>query len=71
MEANRLWIQEARAAGKQVIDIGPDFERRLERVADGVRPDSLFYNMERMETKGYDNYLKGFDRTGKYQGTLP
>jgi hypothetical protein len=71
MEANRLWIQEARSAGKQVIDIGPDFARRAERVQTGVRPDSPFYNMERMETKGYENYLKIFERTDKYQGGLP
>jgi hypothetical protein len=66
MEANRLWIQEAQSAGKQVIDIGPDFARRLERVGDGIRPDSPFYNMERMETTGYVNYLKVFERAGKF-----
>jgi hypothetical protein len=36
-----------------------------------IRPDSLFYNMERMVTKGYENYLKAFERTGKYQGGVP
>ena len=71
MEANRLWIQEARNAGKQVIDIGPDFARRAQRVEQGIRPDSIFYNMERMETKGYENYLKVFERTGKYTGGVP
>jgi hypothetical protein len=71
MEANRLWIQEARSAGKQVIDIGPDFARRAQRVEQGIRPDSIFYNMERMETTGYENYLKIFERTGKYSGGVP
>jgi hypothetical protein len=69
-EANRLWIQDARKAGKQVIDIGPDFARRAERVQQGRRPDSDFYNMERMEIEGYENYLKMFDRTGKYSGAV-
>ena len=27
--------------------------------------------MERMETKGYENYLKVFERTGKYTGGVP
>lgn len=71
MEANRLWIQQARSAGNQVIDIGPDFARRVQRVEQGIRPDSLFYNMERMETTGYENYLKVFERTGKYTGGVP
>ncbi len=71
MEANRLWIQEARLAGKQVVDIGPDFARRLQRVENGIRPDSPFYNMERIETTGYENYIKVFERTGKYQGRVP
>ena len=72
MEANRLWIQEARDAGRQIIDIGPDFTRRAERVKEGIlRPDSPFYNMERMETTGYENYLKVFERTGRYEGRMP
>ncbi len=71
LEENRLWIQEVRAAGKQVIDIGPAFERRALRLSQGLRPDSPFYNVERMETAGYENYIKAFERTSKYTGGLP
>ncbi|MEA3212918.1 MAG: hypothetical protein QOE70_5975 [Chthoniobacter sp.] len=71
MDANRLWIQEAQASGRQVIDIGPDFARRAQRVEQGILPDSLSYNMERLETAGSSNYLKLFERSGKYQGGVP
>jgi hypothetical protein len=50
MAENLGWIQDAVRAGKEVIDIGPDFTRRLTRALEGVRPDSAFYNMERMQT---------------------
>jgi len=70
IEANRLWIQDARSSGRQVIDIGPDFDRRLQRRKKGVRQDGPFYNMERMETMGYKNHLKDFERTGKYAGRM-
>lgn len=71
MEANRAWVQLKRAQGYEVYDIGPAFARRAKRVEQGIRPDSPFYNMERMEMKGYENYFKWFERTGKYEGGAP
>ena len=68
MEANQAWIREAREAGANVVDIGPDFERRAERAARGEQPYSDFYNMERAETKGYDRYQREFKRNGKCGG---
>lgn len=71
MDANRAWIKQAKADGKHVIDIGPHFDRRAERIKEGIRPDSPFYNMERGETKGYEGYEKMFERTGKNSGGSP
>lgn len=71
MEANRLWIQGARTSGRQIIDIGPDFARRTNRAEQGLRPDTPFYNMERMESSGASNYLKVFERNGQYNGGVP
>ena len=70
-EANRQWIREAREAGAEVVDIGPNFDRRAERAARGENPLSDAYNMERQETKGYDNYRKVFKRNGKKCGGVP
>jgi RHS repeat-associated protein len=42
MEANMRWIREQKTAGKEIIDIGPDFSRREKRVSQGTRPDSPF-----------------------------
>jgi RHS repeat-associated protein len=71
MEANRAWVQMTRAQGYEVYDIGPDFTRRAQRVGQGIRPDSPFYNMERMEMRGYENYFRRFERTGRYTGGAP
>jgi len=68
METNRAWIQMKKAQGYEIYDIGPDFVRRSERVEEGIRPDSPFYNMERKETSGYKKYFKVFERIGKYKG---
>jgi len=68
LESNRAWIRLKRAQGYDVYDIGPDFARRSQRVEQGIRPDSAFYNMERMEMQGYDKLIKLFERTGKYAG---
>ncbi len=54
--------------GKEIIDIGPDFNRRKERIEEGKEPNSPFYEMERQNTKNYDGYQKDFHREGKYQG---
>jgi RHS repeat-associated protein len=65
MAANQAWMQQARVAGKQVIDIGPDFQRRT---ATGYR--SPFYEMERRTLNGYDNRSKVFQRY-KNTGGVP
>jgi hypothetical protein len=54
-----------------VIDIGPDFARRRFRLDRGKQPDSDWYNMERMETSGFELHRKLFERTGKYEGGVP
>lgn len=60
-----------RAEGRKIIDIGPDFQRRLERIGAGLRPDSPAYNLERRILQGYERYQKVFERYGKYQGGVP
>ncbi len=70
-EENRLWVEEVKKAGKEVVDIGPDFERRAKRAEQGLDPYSPGYNMERTETKGYQGYRKAFQRTGKCKGGAP
>jgi len=71
MEANRAWVQMKRAQGYEVYDIGPALARRAKRVEQGIRPDSPFYNMERTEMTGYENYFKRFERSGQYKGGAP
>jgi hypothetical protein len=71
MAENRAFIQQAMREGKEVLDIGPDFSRRLTRTLEGQRPDSPFYNMERMETRGYDAYQRLFERNGRFEGGVP
>jgi hypothetical protein len=71
MAENRAFIQQAMREGKEVLDIGPDFSRRLTRTLEGQRPDSPFYNMERMETRGYDAYQRLFERSGRFEGGVP
>jgi RHS repeat-associated protein len=66
MKRNKRWIQDMKREGREVIDIGPDFKRR----SLGKDP-SDFYNMERSQLKGYDNYNKVFERTGKNSGGVP
>ncbi len=71
MEADEQWIKQMRAEGREIIDIGPDFERRYQRFKDRKRPDSPAYNLERRVLKGYEGYRKVFERYGKYQGGVP
>jgi hypothetical protein len=68
--ANRAWAQAARDAGRRVIDIGPDFKRRLDRVLNSERADSIYYNLERQVMKGYENVQKVWERAGKFWGEL-
>lgn len=65
---NREWIKEAKADGAEVHDIGPAFERRRQREAEGRSGDGPFYNVEREETKDYENYVKEFERTSRTEG---
>lgn len=71
MQANEAWIKQMRAEGREIIDIGPDFERRLERVRRSVRPNAPAYNLEREVLQGYEKYHKVFQRSGKYWGGVP
>ncbi len=74
MQENKDWIEAKKADGYEIEDIGPDFNRRLERTANqrnGVPdrdPNSPYYEMERKSTKDYPGYKKNFDRKGKLQG---
>jgi hypothetical protein len=75
-QINGAWRQIRRgfskcAEGRQIIDIGPDFARRAQRVQQGIRPDAPAYNLERMDLNGYGGYQSIFERTGKYSGGVP
>ena len=67
-EKNRIWIRQMREEGRLIVDIGPDFSRRVQRWKEGEVPWSWVYNMERMELKGYEGYRKIFQRFGKWRG---
>ncbi|MGQ0385074.1 MAG: RHS repeat-associated core domain-containing protein [Gammaproteobacteria bacterium] len=70
MAANQAWIEAARDAGRKIIDIGPDFERRLTRLMNDRRLDSIYYNMERRATRGYQSLQTVWQRAGKHWGDL-
>jgi hypothetical protein len=63
MTRNERWILEQRRAGREIVDIGPDFQRRA---ASGRQ--SPFYEMERQTLQGYEKYLKVFERLGSTGG---
>lgn len=42
MKRNKHWIQDQRKQGREIIDIGPDFQRRA-----ATGRSSPFYEMER------------------------
>jgi len=63
MRHNARIIRDAINSNRQIIDIGPAFERR----AVG-RPSSPFYNMERRLTAGYSGYTRVFERSGNAGG---
>jgi hypothetical protein len=60
----RIWIRKMREEGRLIVDIGPDFSRRVQRWKEGEVPWSWVYNMERMELKGYENIRKSFGVLG-------
>jgi hypothetical protein len=68
--ANKQFIEEMRAEGRQIIDIGPDFERRLANRLNPEegRPASDVYGSEREALKDYPNYVRDFMREGRYGG---
>ncbi len=63
MKRNERWIKDMIKEGREIIDIGPNFERRLEK---GY--NSPFYEMERRMLKDYQNRISVFERTGKFGG---
>lgn len=60
---NQRWINDMQKQGKTIIDIGPDFARRRTGYGAGE-----FYEMERIQLKGYSNYYAVFRRSGIYGG---
>jgi RHS repeat-associated protein len=63
MKRNERWIKDQMRNGREVIDIGPDFQRRAV-----TGRNSPFYEMKRRNVKGYDNYNKAFERSGNVGG---
>ncbi|MFI2652610.1 hypothetical protein [Micromonospora fulviviridis] len=63
MVRNERMIRDAMRAGRQIIDIGPDFARRA-----AGRAPSDYYSMERRVTDGYDGYTKAFETNGRLSG---
>ena len=57
MKRNKRWINDVKREGHKIIDIGPDFRRRH-----FGGETSLFYEMERRQLKGYENYRKVFEK---------
>ena len=64
MAANKSWAQQMKLEGRKIIDIGPDFSRRLDLYKNDKQIYSPAYNLERFEFKNYDGYDKIFDRIG-------
>jgi len=71
MDANKSWLKSKLMSGYKVYDIGPDFERRVYRMARNEESYSRFYNMERLLTTGYGNTERLWQRQGKYLGGSP
>jgi RHS repeat-associated protein len=63
MRRNERWISDQKRQGRDIIDIGPDFQRRA---AMGRRSPS--YEMERRNVTDYENYRKAFERDGNTGG---
>ena len=58
MRRNERWIRDQKRAGREIIDIGPDFRRRA---TPGKGP-SDFYEMERRVLGDYPGRKPVFDR---------
>ncbi len=70
---NDEFISTMKAQGRDFIDIGPAFGRRLQNRIDPVfgRPPSTVYGGEHRQLLNYNNYKRVYERTGKYQGGVP
>lgn len=66
MKRNKLWIRDKMNKGREIVDIGPNFQRRK---TEGKI--STFYAMEREILKSYNKYKKVFRRKGKLRGGVP
>ena len=63
---NDEFIEAMKKEGREIHDIGPDFARR----ATGKAPSAV-YGGERKALKGYSNYTRWFQRSGKRSGGVP
>lgn len=67
---NDEFIAAMKQDGRDIVDIGPDFSRRLaNRIDPSVgRPPSPIYGTERQQLIGYENYRSVYERWGRFQG---
>jgi hypothetical protein len=63
MRRNRRWIRDQIREGREIIDIGPDFDRRIR-----TNRRSPFYEMERREIGDHKRRKSVFERCGKKGG---
>ena len=72
---NDAFIETVKKEGREVIDIGPDFNRRLRYRLDPTdplgRPPSAVYGRERRQLLGYEHYHRVYKRFWKYGGGVP
>jgi hypothetical protein len=67
---NDEFIATMKADGRQFLDIGPAFGRRLQNRIDPSlgRPASSAYGSERKQLLDYGDYQQLYQRSGKFQG---
>jgi hypothetical protein len=67
-EVNKEWLEAMKKEGAIFHDIGPDFDRRLRNKIDSNtgRPPSKPYGSERRGLSEYEDYIKLYERDGKY-----
>ena len=70
--ANQQWLEQMKSNRAVFYDIGPDFDRRLMNRMDSEsgRPPSKIYGSERKGLSGYPDYIRLYDRAGKYEGAV-
>jgi hypothetical protein len=73
-ELNDEFIEAMKLQNREVLDIGPDFNRRLRHRIDPTDPTgrtpSSIYGDERRRLSGYNNYRRLYGRFGQYQGGI-